>query len=93
MPVNKSGGVVTVPASAVHIDITDQVMKILEGVEDGKTMAVVNVQTRRGINLAIAHRERVADGIWKGSWTVATYVGKSGWSEPVAGGATIAWTR
>ena len=86
-------GVVTVPPEAVHIDIHDQVMKSLAGIKDGKTMAVVNVQTGRGMNLAVAHREQVAEGIWKGSWTVATWIGKSGWSEPIAGGATVAWSR
>lgn len=87
------GGVVTVPTQAVHIDIQDQVMKSLAGVGAGKTMAVVNVQTGKGMNLAIAHRETVEDGFLKGEWTVATWVGKSGWNAPVVGGATVAWSR
>jgi hypothetical protein len=86
-------GVVTVPREAVHIDIAEQVQKALAGVADGKVMAVVNVQTGKGMNLAIAYREKVADGIWKGSWTVGAYVGKSGWNAPVEGGATVAWSR
>lgn len=86
-------GVVTVPPSAVHLDIHKAVQQALQGVKDGQTMAVVNVQTGRGVNLAIAHRERVTTGVFKGDWIVETWVGKSGWQQPVEGGATLAWSR
>lgn len=80
------GGVVTVPASSVHLDIKRQVAQALEGVKPGQTMAVLNVRTGAGVNLALAHRLNNA-------WTVEMYIGKSGWLAPVTGGATVSFSR
>lgn len=79
-------GVVRVPAKAVHIDIQKQVATLLAGVPQGQTMAVVNVVTGAGVNLAIAHKAGK-------HWTVGMYVGKSGWDQPIEGGASVAFSR
>lgn len=79
-------GVVTVPAKSIHIDIRREVAKVLEGVDPGETMAVLNVQTGRGINLALAHK-------FNDEWQVDLYVGKSGWQSPVEGGVTVSFSR
>lgn len=79
-------GVVTMAPSSIHLDIREQVAKSLAGVPDGKTMAVVNVTTKAGVNLAIAHK-------FNDHWMVDLYVGKSGWQSPVEGGATVAFSR
>jgi hypothetical protein len=80
-------GVVTVPARAVHIDIQQEVAAVLQGVEPGKTMAVLNLRTSRGVNLAIAHK-------FNDRWTTALWVGKSGWDQALPeGGITVAYSR
>lgn len=91
-------GVVLVPASAVHIDIHDQVMKSLgRDVEPGHTLAMIGIQTGKGINFAIAHKEKVADGFFEGDWVIESWIGKSGWQEPIdkgwAGGVQVMWSR
>ena len=80
------GGVITVPAKAVHLDIKAQVAKALEGVDKADTMAVVNVRTGAGINLAVAHK-------FNDEWDVALWVGKSGWQSPLEYGATVSFSR
>ena len=79
-------GVVTVPPKLVHIDIKRQVAQALEGVENGQTMAVLNVRTGAGVNIVVAHK-------FNKNWQVDLYVGKSGWDRPVEGGATVSFTR
>ena len=83
-------GVVTVPARDVHIDIQAEVAKSLKDVPDGKTMAILSLQTHAGGNLAVAHR-------FNKHWGVVAWVGKSGWDQPLkrsaAGGVSIAYSR
>lgn len=79
-------GVVTVPAQSVHQSIKDQVDAALQGVKEGKTMAVLTVKTGAGANVAIAHK--MGD-----DWSVALFVGKSGWQQPISGGVSIAFSR
>ena len=81
------GGVVTVPQSSVHLDIQRHVAQMLEGVPEGRTMAVVSILTDKGLNLAVAHKFNQA-------WSTALWVGKSGWDkEPLAGGVTVSFSR
>ena len=55
-------GVVVAQPERVHIDIHDQVTKFLKKeVADGQTMAMVGIQTDKGLNFAIAHKEKVTD--------------------------------
>lgn len=79
-------GVVTVPSASVHQSIQAQVHQALQGVKEGKTMAILTVQTGSGANLAIAHK-------FNDHFEVVTYVGKSGWQSPVAGGVSVAFSR
>jgi hypothetical protein len=80
------GGVVVAPSSAIHLDIKRQVAQVLEGVEPGETMAVVNVRTGSGVNLAVAHK-------FNDEWQVDLWVGKSGWDKPIEYGATLSFSR
>ena len=89
-------GVVLTPPERVHIDIHDQVTKFLkQEVADGQTMAMVGIQTDRGINFAIAHKERVTEGFFEGDWVVESWIGKSGWDKGLkdgwAGGLQVVW--
>lgn len=87
-------GVVTVAPQSVHQSIKSQVDAALKGVKEGKTMAVLNVKTGAGLNLAIAHRRTIETGILKGGeWEVVTWVGKSGWSKPIDKGVSVSFTR
>ena len=79
-------GVVTVPTTSVHLDIQEQVRKSLAGLPEGRTMAVLNVTTQKGINLAIAHK-------LNDHFEVVGYIGKSGWDQPVEGGVAVAFAR
>lgn len=82
-------GVVTVAPQAVHQSIKSQVDAALQGVKAGKTMAVLNVKTGSGLNLAIAHRGEIAGG----EWEVVTWIGKSGWQKPLDKGVSISFSR
>lgn len=88
-------GVATVAPTDVHQTIKSQVDAMLKGVTEGKTMAVLNVKTGSGINLAVAHRSQVIEhGLLKGgTWEVVTWVGKSGWQKPIDGGVSVAFSR
>jgi hypothetical protein len=86
-------GVVVVPASVPHIDIHAEVQKFLKAeLTDGQTMAILSLKTDTGLNLAIAHKEKVADGFFEGDWIVEGWVGKSGWDKPLAGGIQVMWS-
>ncbi len=91
-------GVVVAPPQVVHLDIHDQVMKSLQrDVEPGHTLAMLSIQTGKGINLAVAHKEKVTDGFFEGDWVVESWIGKSGWDQPIdkgwAGGVQVMWSR
>lgn len=90
MPVNgvpqPFAGVVTVAPQSVHQSIKAQVDNALQGVKEGKTMAILNVKTGSGLNLAVAHKLNE-------NWEVISYVGKSGWQKPIDGGVSIAFSR
>lgn len=87
-------GVVTVHPQSVHQTIKEQVDAALKGVKEGKTMAVLNVKTGSGLNLAVAHRIPVESGILKGGeWEIVTWVGKSGWQKPIEGGVSVSFSR
>lgn len=79
-------GVVTVAPQSVHQTIKAQVEDALRGVKEGKTMAVLNVKTGSGLNLAIAHK-------LNDHFEVVTWVGKSGWQKPIDGGVSVAFSR
>ena len=79
-------GVVTVPARAVHFDIQQQVATMLQGVAPGRTMAVLNIPTSKGINIAVAHK-------FNDHWSTALWIGKSGWDAPPEGALTVAFSR
>jgi hypothetical protein len=90
MPINHAqpiSGVVVVPTKAVHIDIVQEVATMLQGIEAGKTMAVLNIRTSKGVNIAVAHK-------FNQRWSTALWIGKSGWDEaPPEGGITVAYSR
>jgi len=83
-------GVVTVPQSSVHLDIQRQVTQFLQGVQPGTTMAVLNLHSKSGVNLAVAHK-------FGDHWDTALWIGKSGWDTPlkdsVEGGVTLTYSR
>lgn len=79
-------GVVTVPTRAVHLDIQQQVATMLQGVEPGKTMAVLNIPTSKGFNLAVAHK-------FNNHWSTALWIGKAGWDAAPQGALTVAYSR
>lgn len=84
-------GVVTMPPESVHQSIKAQVDAALAGVKAGRTMAILNVHTHKGVNLAVAHR-------FSDHFEVVAYVGKSGWDRPldtssVEGGVSVAYSR
>lgn len=90
-------GVVVVPPDVVHIDIHDQVSKFLKTeVKDGQTMAMLALETQRGVNFAVAHKAHVADGFFEGDWVVESWIGKSGWDGPLKkglnGGVQVMWS-
>lgn len=98
-PPNQPQGVVITPPGAVHIDIHEQVMKSLrKDVEPGHFVAMVGIQTDRGINFAVARKDHVTEGIFKGDWVVESWIGKSGWNKPLStdgfqGGVQVMWSR
>ena len=79
-------GVVTVPTTSVHLDIQEQVRKSLAGLPTGQTMAVLNVTTKSGVNLAVAHK-------FNEHFEVVSWIGKSGWQKPVEGGVSVSFSR
>ncbi|NBR87822.1 MAG: hypothetical protein EB141_12695 [Verrucomicrobia bacterium] len=79
-------GVVTAAPQSVHLSIKEQVEAALQGVKEGRTMAILNVKTGSGLNLAVAHK-------FNDQWEVITYVGKSGWQKPIEGGVSVAFSR
>lgn len=79
-------GVITVPGKSVHIDIQQEVATMLQGIEDGKTMAVLNVRTGAGVNLALAHK-------FNDRWQTQFWIGSKGWQQPIEGGVTVAYSR
>ena len=98
MPINGSvqpfAGVVTVAPQSVHQSIKSQVDDALRGVKEGKTMAVLNVKTGSGLNLAIAHRDVFKTGMLEGAqWEVVAWVGKSGWQKPLDKGVSISFSK
>ena len=93
MPPLQSPGVVTVAPAKIHLDIHDQVQKFLKTeIKDGQTVAMLQVQTDRGANLVIAHKEKVTDGFFEGDWVVESWIGKSGWDKPLEGGIQVVWS-
>lgn len=87
-------GVVTTAPTDVHQSIREQVSSTLQGVKEGRTMAILNIKTGSGVNLAVAHKHTVETGIFKGGeWEVLTYIGKSGWQKPIEGGVSVAFSR
>lgn len=91
-------GVAVTPAAGVHLDIHKLVEDELKratgtGALDGKTMAVLSVTTDRGVNLAVAHRETVETGLFRGQWTTELWVGKHFDKAPPAGGVQIIFAR
>lgn len=79
-------GVVTVAPQSVHQSIRSQVDNALRGVKEGQTMAILTVKTGAGANLAVAHR--IGE-----DWTVAAFVGKSGWQSPIEAGVSVSFSR
>jgi len=83
-------GVATVSAQEapkrIAASIRSQVAKALLDVPAGRTMAVVSIQTGAGVNLALAHK-------FNNHWTAELYLGKSGWDQPVQGGALVTFSR
>jgi hypothetical protein len=91
-------GVVVASPETVHVDIHDQVMKSLRrDVEPGHSLAMVSITTDRGVNLAFAHKERAENGVFEGDWVVESYIGKSGWDQPLnkgwGGGVQVMWSK
>jgi len=86
-------GVAVMPPSLIHLDIHEQVSKFLKTeLKEGQTMVALSLQTDRGLNIAIAHKEKVADGFFEGDWVVESWIGKSGWDKPLAGGIQVMWS-
>lgn len=86
-------GVVITPPAAVHIDVHDQVSKFLKTeVAPGKTVALVSLTTDRGLNFALAHKRTVTEGFLEGDWVVESWIGKSGFDKPLAGGIQVMWS-
>lgn len=86
-------GVVVLPPPAVHLDIHTQVQKFLKAeLKDGQTMAMLSLTTDQGLNLAIAHKEKVTEGFFEGDWIVESWIGKSGFDKPLAGGIQVMWS-
>jgi len=79
-------GVTVVPPAAVSIDIHRQVQLLLNSLPAGRTRAMVSIETRSGVNLAVAHK-------FDDHWAVEAWVGKSGWDKPVAGGAMLVFSH
>jgi hypothetical protein len=79
-------GVATVPPQSVHQSIKDQCDAALKGVKEGKTMAILNVKTGAGVNLAIAHKLGE-------HFEIVSYIGKSGWQKPMEDGVSVAFSR
>lgn len=79
-------GVVTVEPQSVHQSIKAQVDDALRGVKEGKTMAILTVQTGSGLNMAVAHR-------FNEHFEVVSWVGKSGWQKPIEGGVSVVFSR
>lgn len=94
IPQSFAGVAVAAPQS-VHQTIKSQVDAALQGVKEGQTMAVLNVKTGTGVNLAVAHRSAVIEhGLLKGgSWEVVSWIGKSGWHAPIDKGVSVAFSR
>lgn len=80
-------GVVTVPTSVVAASIQAQALEYLRLLPPESNGAVLQIETGAGFNLAVAHKSK------GGRWGVTTWVGKSGWAQPVSGGvsAQIVW--
>ena len=83
----KAPGVVTVPQSAVALSIQQQAADFLRLLPPEKNGAVLNIETEKGFNLAVAHKSK------GGRWGVTTWIGKSGWDQPVSGGVSgqVVW--
>lgn len=87
-------GVAVAAATAVSLDIHKLVADSLKNVPEGHTMAALSITTDRGVNLAIAHRDIVEQGILHGEWTTELWIGKSGWTSAVPeGGVQIMFSR
>lgn len=88
-PVQSVPGVATVfdVKNVIGADLQRQVQLELEKAPPGATTVALNIETQKGVNLAIASRSK------NGHWTTALWVGKSGWDQPVkdgwAGGVSI----
>lgn len=65
--------------------LKSEVHRVLAEIPEGKNGAFVGVATESGMNIVVAHR--VND-----HWTVAGWFGKSGWSQPISGGAFVKGT-
>lgn len=75
------------PTTPISQQIQDQVARVLGTIPPGKsTIAAVTVATGSGFNLAFAHK---VDDQWK----VAAWVGKSGWDQPISGGASLTFVK
>lgn len=88
-PVTPLPGVATVfdVRNNISDDLQRQVQLELEKAPPGATTVALNIETQKGVNLAIASRSR------DGHWTTGLWIGKSGWDQPVkdgwAGGVSI----
>lgn len=75
-PVEPLNGVATVPQHTIGEDLDRQVKLMLDGMAPGTHSAVLNVNTKKGVNLVFA--SKVNDKL-----TATLWVGKSGWDLPV----------
>lgn len=88
-PVRPLPGVTTVfdIKNTISSQLEHQVLVALEKANPGSTTVALNIETQKGINLAIATRSK------DGHWTTGMWIGKSGWDQPVkegwAGGVSI----
>ena len=86
MPVGTpSAGVVLASPSVISDSLKRQVDAVLAQVPADKKAALVTVATTKGFNVAFAYR--VGDRL-----KVASWVGKSGWDQPLDAGVSVTAT-
>lgn len=83
-PIAPLGGVavVTQPTISIAASIHSAVAKTLGELPEDAKGAIVGVATEKGMNIAVAYK------LEKG-WSVAAYIGKSGWDRPIEGGVVV----
>lgn len=68
------------PVHNISADLDRAVAEELQKAKPGSTTVALNVRTEAGVNLVIASRSR------DGHLSATLWIGKSGWTEPVAKG-------